>query len=330
VTPGDLQSATVSHLLALSKGYRSTRVLLTALELDVFSAIGRDRLGAADVAERIGADPRATGILLNALVALGLLEKATGGFANPPPIRDLLVAGAPDDMRPGLRYAIDLWQAWSHLTEIVRTGRPFPWEPGDAFPEQIARAMRLHALGLAPRLAEAVDCSHVSRMLDLGGGTGGHAIAFARRYAALQAVIFDRNARALAIAQEAIQRHGLHDRVSVRHGDVFTDDLGSGYDLALLASLVCTFGEQQNRLLFRKVGEALDEGGRVVVSDALLDRSMTRPSSAALFAVHMLVTTPNGRGYGADEVADWLREAGFRDIRFIPMRHTRLVIGTKS
>ena len=329
MTPDDLQSATISHLLALSQGYRSARVLLTALEVDVFSAIGGDRLSATEVAERIGTDPRATGILLNALVALGLLEKATDGFANPPPIRELLVAGAPNDARPGLRYAIDLWQAWSHLTEIVRTGRPFAWEPGEAFPEQTARAMRLHALGLASRLAETVDASRVSRMLDLGGGTGGHAIAFARRYAGLQAVVFDRNARALAIAHEAIQRHGLLDRVSVRHGDVFTDDLGSGYDLVLVASLVCTFGEQQNRILLRTVAEALDEGGRVVVSDVLLDRSMTRPSSSSLFAVHMLVTTLNGRGYSADEVADWLRDAGFRDIHFIPMRHTRLVIGTK-
>jgi hypothetical protein len=153
----------------LVNAWRESRIVLTAVELDLFSAIG-DGATAAEVAARLAADPRGTGILLNALAALGLLEKRGDSFRNGQVAARFLCAGSPDDRRGALMHNAALWQRWSALTECVRTGRPASRAPRDeADTSAFIAAMHANSTQRAPALIAALDLSGVRRALDVGG-----------------------------------------------------------------------------------------------------------------------------------------------------------------
>jgi len=105
-----------------ARAFQASRVLLTAVELNIFGALGADERGSAEVAEALGTDPRATDRLMNALVALGLLEKEGGRFRNTAAARENLVPGVPGGSAEALMHNVRLWDTWSGLTESVRTG----------------------------------------------------------------------------------------------------------------------------------------------------------------------------------------------------------------
>jgi predicted O-methyltransferase YrrM len=319
----------MASIRELARGYMSSRIFLTAMELGIFSQLKTQELTSSQMAQKLNTDQRATEILLNALTGMGLLKKNGNLFANVEEVADLLIPECPHYQGGGFGHTADLWEAWSQLTETVRSGQPFEKEWTDEMRLDFALAMKQHAKGTADRLAMLVDCSGVKYMLDLGGGPGSYAIAFAQQYPHLTAVVFDKDNHALRIAKEDILSQNLQGRISVRKGDFFVDDIGSNYDLVLLSSIIHAFGVEENTFLLRKVAESLKEGGRVVIRDFILDESKTKPASAAIFAVNMLVNTQNGRSYSFSEVKGWLQSLGFKDIRMIPMGRSQLIIGTK-
>ena len=179
-------------------------------------------------------------------------------------------------------------------------------------------------------LARIVDFSDVNTMLDLGGGTGAHAIALARQHRQMRVVLFDRDRQALALAEEEIARESLKDQISLRSGDFWSDDLGQRYDLALLSSVICLFGEEQNLSLLRRVWASLASGGKIVILDSMVDSSHTRPAAAALFAVTMLITSHGGQSHSHNQVEGWLRRVGFEDTRRIPLHGSQVIVAKKG
>jgi cyclopropane fatty-acyl-phospholipid synthase-like methyltransferase len=155
-------------------------------------------------------------------------------------------------------------------------------------------------------------------MLDVGGGSGAYAIAFARANSALRADILDL-ATVEPIAQRHIDEAGVADRVKVRAGDLRTDQLGVGYDLVFVSAICHMLSPEENLDLLARCHAALAPGGRVVVQDFILEPDKTAPRFAALFALNMLVGTRAGSSYSEPEYAGWLGAAGLEQIR-----HTRL------
>ncbi len=317
------------RLIALARGYMPSRIFLTALELDVFGQLGNDELSASHLAKKMQTDERATEILLNALVGMELLKKKGELFANVKELAGFLMPGTPDYEGGGLSHNVHLWDRWSHLTETVRTGLPRGGEWTGQKSENLALAMKQRARFGADKVARVLNCAGVRRMLDLGGGPGSYALAFVRRYPGMEAVIFDKDDRALKIAGEEIEKENLDGRVTLRKGDFLADELGGEYDLVFLSSIICICGEEQNSLLLRKVHKSLTDGGRVVIRDSILDESRTKPASAAIFGVNMLVGTPSGRSYSYAEVKSLLEQSGFRDVHRIPIDGSQLVVGRK-
>jgi (2Fe-2S) ferredoxin/precorrin-6B methylase 2 len=306
------------------RGYMPSRVLLTALELDAFTAIARFPAppGAEAVAQALGTDTRATAVLLDALVALGMLHKKDRAYANAPAAARYLVAGSRDDAGDALRHNLSLWQTWSSLTEVVRTGRPVDRGEmaarGDSWTTPFIAAMHKNAALRAPALVAAVGAEGVRRLIDIGGGSGAFSIAFARASPSLRAEVFDL-ASVVPIAAGHAAEAGLSERVRTRVGDLRSDAFGSGYDLALLSAICHMLGRDENRDLLRRVFAALSPGGRVVIQDFVMEEDRTSPRAGALFAVNMLVGTPRGGTYSEAEYAGWLREAGFGDVRRLPL-----------
>ena len=314
------------------RAFQESRALLTALELDLFTAVG-DGAGAVEVATRLGADPRATEMLLNALASLRLLVKREGVFHNSPAAARYFTAGSRDNARPALLHTAHLWHRWSTLTGCVRAGtaiaRDEVADRGQDWTEAFIAAMHRNASERAPLVVRAVGAENVRRMLDVGGGSGAYSIAFAQANSALRADILDL-ATVEEIARRHIQEAGVADRVKVRAGDLRSDSLGEGYDLVFVSAICHMLSSGENLDLLRRCREALQPGGRIVIQDFILEADKTAPRFAALFALNMLVGTRGGSSYSEPEYAAWLGEAGFREIRHARLPGiTGLMIGSR-
>jgi len=310
---------TYDEILETVRAFWPARVVLTAVELGVADALDGKALTAAEAALALKTDTRATELLLDALVALGLATKSGGRYTDSAAARACLAASSPTCGAAGLRHQAHLWRSWSALTEVVRTGRPPGREAERPVGEyhDFVRAMYDFAWDRAQLLAKALDLAGARRMLDLGGGPGSYAIACCQLNPGLRAVVFDRPP-ALDVARDIVARHGAGGQVSLQAGDFLTDDIGTGYDLVLVSQILHSFDDAQCRAILGKAARALVPGGRVVVQEFLLDEGRTSPVPAALFAINMLVNTERGRTYTGGEVAGWLAAAGLPRIERLP------------
>jgi predicted O-methyltransferase YrrM len=323
---------TFDELLERARSFQESRVLLTAIELDVFEAVGGGT-SAAEVAAGIGADVRATEMLLDALAALEIVRKKDGVYSNTPFSQRYLVAGGRDDRRAALLHSAHLWGRWSTLTECVRRGRAvIPREAGDHSDEWTSAfiaAMHHNAAARAPLVVRAVGAGEARRMLDVGGGSGAYSIAFARANQDLRVELLDVPA-VLPIARRHIEEAGLSERRTTRAGDLRSDDLGSGFDLILVSAICDMLGPEANQDLLGRCFAALSPGGRLVIQDFILSPDRTSPRSGALFALNMLVGTQEGRTYTNEEYESWLSRAGFSDVEHLPLPGpTGLMIGRR-
>jgi (2Fe-2S) ferredoxin/predicted O-methyltransferase YrrM len=315
------------------RAFRQSRVILTALELDLFSVIGEGG-AAADIAARIHADPRATEMLLHALASLQLVAKRDGVFHNSPVAARYFTAGSPHNARPGLLHTASLWKTWSTLTECVRSGTcAIPQELGERssdWTQAFIAAMHRNAAERAAPLVAAVGAQGVRRMLDVGGGSGAYSIAFAAANPELEAYILDL-AAVVPLAQRHIEQAGVAGRVHTRIGDLRTDHLGEGYDLVLVSAICHMLDEKENAHLIGRCYGALAPGGRLTIQDFILDPDKCSPQSAALFSLNMLVGTRAGASYSEPEYTAWMHAAGFTAIRRVHMPGPAgLMIGTRA
>jgi (2Fe-2S) ferredoxin/predicted O-methyltransferase YrrM len=315
------------------RAFQESRVILTALELDLFTAVGEGAT-AGQVAGKVGTNPRATEMLMNALVALGLLTKHGSTFRNTPVTTRHLAEGSKDNARLALMHTAHLWHRWSTLTECVRAGTSVTYqeraERGEDWTQAFIAAMHRNALERAALVVAAVGAEGVERMLDVGGGSGAYSIAFAQASPKIRAEILDLPG-VLPIAQGHIRKAGLADRIQTREGDLRQDTFGNGYDLLLVSAICHMLSEEENRDLLKRCYAALAPSGRIVVQDFVLEADKTAPRVAALFALNMLVGTRAGSAYSEEEYATWLREAGFQDVHRVRLPGpSNLMVGTRA
>jgi (2Fe-2S) ferredoxin/ubiquinone/menaquinone biosynthesis C-methylase UbiE len=296
------------------RGFMPSRAVLTALELDVFTAVGAGR-SAGQVSEKLSADARATELLLNALVSLRLLGKKEDIFFNTPVSARFLSQESRDSAREALMHTANLWGRWSTLSECVLTGKSVETRARESdWVRYFIAAMDRNAKERAASVLKAVKTTGMKRMLDLGGGSAAYSIAFVQSTRGLKSDIIDL-AAVVPLAQEKIREAGLTDRITVKPGDMLCDPLGAGYDVVLLSAICHMFSVEENKKLVKKSYGALTPKGQLVIQDFILDSTKTAPRSAALFSLNMLVGTRAGRSYSEPEYTEWLKEAGFMDIR---------------
>lgn len=314
------------------RGFRESRAILTALELDIFTAVGNGGT-ATQVAQKLGTDARATEMLLNVLVGMELLKKGGEMFVNTATSSRYFREGSPDNMRMALMHSVNLWDRWSTLTECIREGTSVARRSGAARSELQTKAfiaaMHRNARERAPIVIRAIGLDGVHRMIDLGGGSGAYSIAFAQAKPDLKVTLLD-VPDVLPLTTEYVREAGVTDRVTFTPGDLQTDKFGSGYDLALLSAICHMFGIDQNKDLLRRAYDALNDGGRLVIQEFILEPDKTGPLTAALFSLNMLVGTEKGSSYSSAEYTDWLKDAGFRDVKYVRLPGpTGLMIATK-
>jgi len=314
------KQCTADELFQLLRGFQPTCVLIAAAELDVFTALHNHPAEAPDLAGRLNADPRATGVMLDALAAMGLLRKSGARYEVPEEVADTLVEGGPHCMLGMVRHQGNCLRRWSQLAKVVKTGKPVEREVSVRGAEEdrisFIRAMDEISSPVAAGLIESLGSLKFKHLLDLGGASGTWTIPFLRRNPDARATIFDLP-DAIPMAAYRMRRAGLTDRVRLVEGNFYTDELPAGADLAWVSAIVHQNSREENRDMFRKIFAALIPGGRVLIRDFVMDESRTAPAGGAFFAVNMLVATSGGGTFTFSELDADLKAAGFVNVTFL-------------
>ena len=309
-------SWTPEKVLELTRGFQPACVIVAGAELDVFTVLAKGALDAAQVARKVAADPRGTAVLLDALAALGLLEKREEAYGLAPGVGDILAEGGAASTLAMVRHQGNCLRRWSRLANVVRTGVPADLPPsvrGEAADlASFIGAMDEINRASADALVASLEPRRFRRILDVGGASGTWTIAFLRAAPLARATLFDRP-EVVPMARTRLAEAGVLDRVELVPGDFYVDQLPCGADLVWLSAIVHQNSREENRDLFRKSHEALLDGGLVAIRDIVMEPGRTRPAMGALFAVNMLVATEGGGTFTFEELAEDLRASGFVD-----------------
>jgi len=308
---------TQQQILELGGSFREACILTAAADLDIFSALVDKPMTASAVASKLGAEPRATTILLDALTAMELLTKEQDCYGLGENISQLLTGQSTCNVLPMLRHQYNCLRRWAQLSDVVRAGKPcdtiFSPCNNEANMAAFIGAMHVVSAPMADEVVGRLTSLSFTHLLDIGGASGTWTITLLRKNPQARATLFDLPG-VIPMAEERIADAGLSDRVALAAGDFYADDLPGGADLAWLGAICHQNSRQQNRDLFSKAHKALVDGGSVVIRDVVMDSSHTSPPYGALFAVNMLVATEAGGTYTFDEYSEDLQQAGFRDV----------------
>lgn len=340
-TAASAAQATPDAIMQLGFGFWGSKTLLSAVELGLFTELARGGpRDAAALAGCLGLHARGARDFLDALVALGMLQREAGRYANTPATARYLDRGQPGYLGGILEMAnARLYPFWGSLTEALRTGAPQNEvkHGRDLFGELYADPERLRgfaaamtALSLAPAraMAAAFPWERHRSVIDIGCAEGGLPAQIALAHPHLAAGGFDLPAlRPLFEAHAAAQ--GLAARLAFHGGDFFADPLPQA-DVLVMGHVLHDWDLERKRLLIGKAYAALPPGGALIVYEALIDDDRSANAFGLLMSLNMLIETPGGFDFTAADCIGWMREAGFRETTVHPLAGAdSMVVGVK-
>lgn len=299
-------------LYALGQGYQRSMILFVALKLGVFRGLAGGPLGSLELARKIGADAPKLSILLDALSALGLLSKRGGRYRATRVARECLLPGR-RSLESILLHHLDGWEAWGGLEDTIRGGRRKGRGEGGDAQENFIRGMEENSRERAESVVRKFPLRRGSRLLDLGGGPGTYAAAWAKAYPGVDVSLFDLPVT-LRVTRKILAEKGDGARVRLLAGDFLEDPIGGPYDFVWISQILHAFSESDCLKLLRKVRSALRPGGTAAVQEFLVSEGGTSPPGPVFFSVHMVAVTQGGRAYTAGEVAAMMKKAGLRRV----------------
>lgn len=323
------------------------RILIAAVRLGVFEALADGPLTPEALARKINADPRGMQVLLSALESVGYVREQNGAYANTAMTSKWMLRGAANFSAGFEFWGVNLFQLMNNLEASFRTGQPllnlYEWIEDQP---EASRAFQEWMVAIATFAGDEI-LKHVPlpdgarRLLDIGGGHARYALAFCQKYPELSATVFD-SPRALESAEASLAATGMGARVKLQPGNFLADDLGTGYDVALLFNIVHGFSDEQNQALVNRAARALrspdsasgNPGGLLVVVEQLAGRASTPAANAtkAILGVsyfHLL----GGQLCAYADVRRWLTAAGCANVRRIDslrLPGTSIVLGTRT
>jgi hypothetical protein len=321
-------------------GAQAFRAVCVAVRLGLFEALGTGALSGADVARRVGTSERGTVLLLEALEALGYVRRRHALYANTMMTARWLLRSSPTSLGSGILFFESMvFDRWAHLEESIRSGRPAL--PGADWLAQRPDGWRIYQEGMlaTARMVAGEVVSRVRlprdarRLLDVGGGHGLYSVRFCRRQPGLLATVFD-VPPALDVARDVVTAEGMQGRVVLQAGDFWVDELGAGYDVALVFNVLHAFLPEKNIELLRKVCGAVSAGGCIVIMEQLVGGVATGLARAvARLQALNYFNDLGAQTYTFEDVAGWLATAGFDSARRLSLRKTpgfSLVLAAKN
>jgi 2-polyprenyl-3-methyl-5-hydroxy-6-metoxy-1,4-benzoquinol methylase len=320
---------TPEKIMQLGMGYWASKCLLSAVELGVFTELAKKPLPLADLRAKLGLHERAARDFFDALVALGMLERRDGVYANTPETAIFLDKDKPSYIGGILEMSNKrLYPVWGSLTEALRTGRPQneAKDGSNAFDaiyaetermREFARAMTGVSLGSARAIAAKFPWAQHKTFLDVGCAQGALPVTVAAAHPHLRGTGLD-----LPVIEPVFKEYaaaaGLSDRLSFATCDFFTQDL-PGADVIVMGHILHDWDLKTKKMLIAKAYKALPKGGAFLIYEALIDDDRSKNAFGLLMSLNMLVETPGGFDYTYADAQPWLREAGFSSTRVEPL-----------
>jgi SAM-dependent methyltransferase len=296
--------------------FQKSRILLSGIELDIFTNINESGTTSNQIANHLHLNERACERLLNALVSLGFLTKKNHLFFNTADSFAFLSKKS-SDYSAGLMHLNHLWNTWSNLTQVVKTGKSaHPAEINERGEEWLFAfidAMHDRAKKQAPQQLANIDLSEVESILDIGGGSGAYSMEFVSKKPEIAAIVFDLPG-VVPITKRFINKEGFSDQIKTHAGDYTTDELPKGFDLVFLSAVIHSNSLEINKVLIKKCYNSLNKNGKIVIQDWIMNNDRTQPVSGAVFAINMLVGTEAGDCFTDQEATEMLNAAGFKNI----------------
>ena len=312
----------------------SSKVLLTAVEFGVFTTLGQKQMTGPQLERALQLHPRATYDFLDALVAMKILDRHGNGpdarYANTPTSDMYLDARSPRYVG-GILEMLNarLFKFWHDLPEALRTGKPqneIKHSGKPMFEELYAEPSRLEQFmgamtGLSrlnfEAFAEKFDFKPYKTLLDVGGATGLLCTEVAARHPHLKCISFDLPP-VEPIAQRAIARLGLSDRVTTASGDFFKHPLPKA-DLITMGMILHDWNLEKKMHLIRAAYEALPPGGALVAIEALIDDDRRSNLQGLLMSLNMLIEFGDAFDYTGVDFKKWTTQVGFKRVEVLPL-----------
>lgn len=328
------------RILQFGFGFWGSKTLLSAVELGVFSELAGSGLDAQMLAQRLELHPRSARDFFDALVALGMLERANGHYTNSPETDLFLDRSKPTYIGGILEMAnARLYPFWGSLTEALNTGQPQneAKQGRNFFATLYQDATRLHeflkamtslSMGANLTIASKFPWRDYQTFVDIGAAQGGLPVQVALTHPHIKGGGFD--LPPVAASFEAyVGSFKLADRLQFYPGDFFNDPLPQ-VDVLAMGHILHDWGLAEKRMLIVKAYEALPRGGALIIYDSIIDDARCQNAFGLLMSLNMLIETPGGFDYTGADCCAWLREAGFRETR---MEHLvgpdSMVVGIK-
>lgn len=323
--------------MRLSTAYWDSQAFLTANRIGLFEVLAKRPLSLGEIASALGTNPRPTGLLLKACVALGLLEEDAKGYRNSPLSQTFLVPGTDAYLGNAVLYSDAMYGPWGQLEHALKADCP-PMQPDTYLgsnPEITRRfvyGMHNRALAIGSALVELVDLSGRRQMLDVGGGAGTYSALFTLRYPGLHSRILELPDVA-ALAREILGSMGAGDLVEVVTGDYRATRFPNGNDIVLISGVFHRETKATCEDLIARAHDSLNPDGLLVVNDVFTDAGGAGPLFATLFGLNMMLSAADGGVHSDAEVTDWMTQARFEEVesrQFPPPVPHRLVVGRKA
>jgi hypothetical protein len=310
--------------------HQRSAALRTAIELEVFRAVGEGPADAATLAARCSTSERGMRILCDFLAIIGLLAKEDGVYRHTQTSALFLDPRSPASLHSMARFMglAEMTATYDQLTEIVRSGRTVLPGEGSVEPDNpvwvdFAHSMAPMMAPLAAPLGGIVlhGRTGAMRVLDIAAGHGLFGIEIAKQNPEAQIVALDW-ARVLDVAYANACKARVSERYQRLPGSAFDVDFGGPYDAVLLTNFLHHFDVPTCVGLLKKVRAALKPGGVSATLEFVPNEDRISPPMAAGFSLTMLISTAAGDAYTFRELAAMHRDAGFADIQAYPVPHS--------
>ncbi len=256
-----------------ASSFQKSRILLSSIELDIFTNIDESGTSNNQIANNLHLDEHACEQLLNVLVSLSFLTKQNNLFFNTAESFAFLSKKSSDYLG-GLMHTNHLWNSWSKLTQVVKTGNSTNPseinERGEEWLFPFINAMHDRAKKQAPQQLANIDLNGIKSILDIGGGSGAYSMEFVAKKPEIEATVFDLP-NVVPVTKIFIKKEGFSDKIKTHTGDYTKDDLPEGFDLVFLSAVIHSNSLEVNQDLIKKCFSSLNKNGKIVIQDWLMN-----------------------------------------------------------
>lgn len=324
-----IETADDLHLVRLLMGAQPTLLMVAAAEAGIFDTLGEIQMSSLEIADAASLDERATRLVLDGLVGLGILKKKKSYYQNTTASLNHL------RVNTNRSHAVRLWisgtRLWERLPTVLRTGKlpenstfSEPWKQDKQENHAFIRSMYDLGWMTAKNVIESLDLSCVKTFVDLGGGPGHYTIAALERSRDINAILVDLPLT-LLVANSSLNYHGFLTRTRLVEADLFDFSkslplVPKTADMVLISNVLHMEGPEQNISLIKRAAELLSPKGKLIIHEMVLEEDRVQPQASSLYAVHLLAMTQRGEVYPSSVICDWISQAGLkpRVIKSIP------------